>query len=184
MVGSCEHGTELLVSIIRGIYWQAEKLLASQERSCPIELELVWNLVAHGDAREGKWRGNWRMEWVDYSHATSERGLSSITQADAHTSAASSRLNWRPHRFKWTCPFRGKTKSGFCACAITFRTSYTNTIRLDHASAHACCVSTHVWCAVGARFWSYEFATTSDPCPTLHGCSRPGCSAGGRPRNR
>ena len=31
-----------------------------------------------------------------YSNATSERGLSSITQADAHTSAASSRLNWRP----------------------------------------------------------------------------------------
>ena len=60
-----------------------------------------------------------------YSHATSERGLSSITQADAHTSAASSWLNWRPHRFKWTRPFRGKTKSGFCACAITFRTSYT-----------------------------------------------------------
>ena len=27
-------------------------------------LELVRNLVAHGDAREGKWRGNWRMEWV------------------------------------------------------------------------------------------------------------------------
>jgi len=20
--------------------------------------------MAHGDAREGKWRGNWRMEWV------------------------------------------------------------------------------------------------------------------------
>ena len=60
-----------------------------------------------------------------YSQATSERGLSSITQADAHTSAASSRLNWRPHRFKWTRPFRRKTKSGFCACTITFRTSYT-----------------------------------------------------------
>ena len=28
------------------------------------DLELVRNLVAHGDAREGKWRGNWRMEWV------------------------------------------------------------------------------------------------------------------------
>ena len=32
--------------------------------------ELLWmvycvrNVVAHGDAREGKWRGNWRMEWV------------------------------------------------------------------------------------------------------------------------
>ena len=27
-------------------------------------VELVRNLVAQGDAREGKWRGNWRMEWV------------------------------------------------------------------------------------------------------------------------
>jgi len=27
-------------------------------------LESSWNLMAHGDAREGKWRGNWRMEWV------------------------------------------------------------------------------------------------------------------------
>ena len=59
-----------------------------------------------------------------YSHATSERGLTGITQADAHTSAASSRLDWRLHRFKWTRPFRGKTKSGFCPCAIRFRTSY------------------------------------------------------------
>jgi hypothetical protein len=29
-----------------------------------------------------------------YSHTTSEHGVSSITTADAHTSAASSRLNW------------------------------------------------------------------------------------------
>jgi hypothetical protein len=36
-----------------------------------------------------------------------------------------SRLNWRPRRFKWTCPFRRKTKSGFCACAITFPTQST-----------------------------------------------------------
>ena len=60
-----------------------------------------------------------------YSHATSERGISSIIEAYAHTSAASSRLNWHPYRIKWTHPFQGKTKSGFCACAITFRTSYT-----------------------------------------------------------
>jgi len=59
-----------------------------------------------------------------YSHATSERGISSITKVDAHTSTASSRLNWRPHRFEWTHPFQGKTKSGFCACAITFHMSY------------------------------------------------------------
>ena len=82
-----------------------------------------WNVMAHGDAREGKWRGNWRMECVASTlHATSEHGLSSITTADAHTSAASSRLNWRPRRFKWTRAFRRKAKSGFCACAITFQT--------------------------------------------------------------
>ena len=79
--------------------------------------------MAHGDTREGEWRGNWRMEWVASAlHTTSGRGVSSITTADAHTSAASSRLNWRPRRFKWTLPFRRKTKSGFCACAITFQT--------------------------------------------------------------
>jgi len=38
--------------------------------------------------REGKWRGNWRMEWVASTyHTTSEHGVSSITTADTHTSA-------------------------------------------------------------------------------------------------
>ena len=53
--------------------------------------------MAQGDAQQGKWRGNWRMEWVASTlHTTSEHGVSSITTADAHTSAASNRLNWRP----------------------------------------------------------------------------------------
>jgi hypothetical protein len=30
----------------------------------PIVLESCWNVMAHGDAREGKWRENWPMEWV------------------------------------------------------------------------------------------------------------------------
>ena len=47
--------------------------------------------------------------------------------ADAHTSCASIRLNWRPCRFKWTRPFRRKTKSGFCASVITFQTQYAYT---------------------------------------------------------
>jgi hypothetical protein len=77
--------------------------------------------MAYSDTREEKWRGNWRMEWVASTlHTTSELGVSSITTADTHTSAANSRLNWRPRRFKWTRPFRRKTKYGFCACAITF----------------------------------------------------------------
>jgi len=66
------------------------------------------------------------MEWVASTlHTTSENGSSSITNSDAHTSAASSRLNWRPCRFKCTRPFRRKTKSGFWACAITFQTQST-----------------------------------------------------------
>jgi len=58
-------------------------------------------------------------------HTTTEHGVSSITTADAHTSADSSRLNWRPRRFKWTRPFRWKTKSDLCACAITFQLACT-----------------------------------------------------------
>jgi len=85
--------------------------------------------MAHGDAREEKWRGNKRMEWViSERHMTAEHRLARAVQtlqADVHTSAASSRLNWRPRRFKWTRPFRRKTKSGFCACAITFQTQST-----------------------------------------------------------
>ena len=82
-----------------------------------------WHTVTHGRESEG---GNWRMEWVASTlHTTSELGVSSINTAGAHTSASSSRLNWRPWRFKWTRPFRRKAKSGFCACAITFQTQST-----------------------------------------------------------
>jgi hypothetical protein len=89
-------------------------------------VEPNWNVMAHSDARVGKWRGNWRMEWVASTlHTTSEYGVSSTTNADAHTSAASSRLNRRPRRFKRTRPLRRKTKSGFCARAITFQTQST-----------------------------------------------------------
>jgi hypothetical protein len=89
-------------------------------------LKSSWNVMAHGYAREGKWRGNWRMEWVASTlHTTSEHVVSSIPTANAHTAAVSSRLNWRPCRFKWTRPFRRKTKSAFCACAITFQTQST-----------------------------------------------------------
>ena len=98
---------------------------------CPSQIKSAavdssWSVMAHGDARKGKWRGNWRMEWVASTlHTTSKHDVYSITTTDAHTSTASSRLNWRPRRFKWTRPFRRKTKSGFCACAITFQPAFT-----------------------------------------------------------
>ena len=57
--------------------------------------------------RDGKWRGNRRMEWVASTlHTTSEHGVSSITTADAHTSAASSQLKWHPCQLKWIRLFR------------------------------------------------------------------------------
>ena len=60
-------------------------------------VEMWWHMVT----LEGEWRGNWRMECVASAlHTTSEHGVSTITTADAHTSAVSSRLNWRPHQFK------------------------------------------------------------------------------------
>jgi len=56
-----------------------------------------WNVMAHRGARDGKWRGNWRIEWVTSTlHTTSVHGVSSITAADLCTSAAGSRMNWRP----------------------------------------------------------------------------------------
>ena len=86
------------------------------------EVQTSWNVMAHGDAQEGKWKGNCQMEWVASTlRTTSEHGVS----ADVHTSAASSRLNWHNRQFKWTRLFCQKTKSGFCACAITFQTQST-----------------------------------------------------------
>jgi hypothetical protein len=81
-------------------------------------LESRWNVMAHSAAWEGKWRGNWRMQWVASTlHTTSEHVVSSITTADARTSAASSWLNWRPRLFKWTRPFRAKGEMWFlCVC--------------------------------------------------------------------
>ena len=78
-----------------------------------------WRTGGEGKGKLANGVGN------QYAHITSECGVSIITNADAHNLAVSSRLNWRPRRFKWTRPFRRKTKSGFCACAITFQTHST-----------------------------------------------------------
>ena len=92
--------------LLTSLYFQWKVLRQNSLCVSPRFVESSWNVMAHGDAREGKWRGNWRMGWVASTlHTTSEHGVSSITTADAHTSAASSRLNWRPRRFKWTRPF-------------------------------------------------------------------------------
>jgi len=91
-----------------------------------IVVEASWNVMAHGDAREGKWRGNWRVEWVASTfHTVLEHGLSSITTADTHTRLPVVDWTDAPCRFIWIRPFRRKTKSGFCASAITFQLAST-----------------------------------------------------------
>ena len=66
-------------------------------------INCIWNVMAHGDAREEKWRGNKRMEWVTSKrHMTAEHGLARAVQtlqADVHSSPATSRLNWPHCRF-------------------------------------------------------------------------------------
>ena len=88
------------------------------------EIELVRNLAAHGDAWEGKWRGNWRMEWV----ASTLKPPPNVVYPALLKLTRTPRLpaiDWTdaPTDLNGLVLFRGKKKSGFCACAITFRTS-------------------------------------------------------------
>ena len=83
-----------------------------------------WHTVTYGRGSEGE-TGEWS-GLASTLHTTSEHGVSSITTADAHTSAASSRLNWRPLAdLNGLVRFAEKTKSGFCACAVTFQLAST-----------------------------------------------------------
>ena len=85
-VTSRRNWVQKILHCLNGVFMQLLGLLP---------LDCSWDVTAHGDAREWKWRGNWRMQWeASTLHTTSEHGVSSITTADAHTSAASSRLNW------------------------------------------------------------------------------------------
>jgi len=118
-------------------FYRLRRQMAVQAVQNQHVVESSWNVMAHGWRTGGEWGGNWRMEWVASTlHTTLERGVSIFTTTDAHTSAVSSRLNWRPRRFKWTRPFRRKTKSGFCACVITFQLASTTRVR--HVARSEC----------------------------------------------
>jgi len=70
--------------------------------------------MAHRDAREGKWRGKMRMEWVASNLALDDGARSvQLLSTDPHSSTASSRLNWHPRWFKWTRPFSLKDQIWF-----------------------------------------------------------------------
>ena len=90
-------------------------------------VELSWNLMAHGDARVGKWRGNRRVEWVasSLSHYLRTWCIQHYYRWCAHLGCQQPTELTPTGRFKWTRPFRRNTKSGFYACAITFQTCST-----------------------------------------------------------
>jgi len=48
-----------------------------------------------------------------------------------------------PGRFKWTRPFRRKTKSGFCACAITFQLACNGNAVVHGIRCNAVCFRSH-----------------------------------------
>jgi len=94
------------------------------------------------------------MEWVASTlHTTSKHGLSSITTADAHTSAASSRLNWRPCHWNGLARFAERRNLDSARVPSYFRRSPQQTPAM-----------------VGWKTWSYpllyenEIATSSSGC--------------------
>jgi len=95
---------------------------------------MLWHTVTHGRKVKGKLANGVGSQYPSHYLATC---CIQHYYADAHNSAASSRWNWRPRRFKWTCPFRRKTKSGFCAYAITFQLAST-TFHHTHTRSRVC----------------------------------------------
>ena len=93
-----------------------------------IDTDSSWNVTAHRDAREGEvkgklangvgsqypshYLGTWCIQHY-YRWCRTPR-LPVVDWIDAPTG-----------RFKCTRPFRRKTKTGFCACAITFQLAST-----------------------------------------------------------
>jgi hypothetical protein len=91
--------------------------------------------MADGDAREGKWRGNWRMEWAASTlHTSSEHGVSSITTANAHTSSVSIRQNWRPRRLNGPVCF-AERRNLFSARVPSY---FKRSIRVSDAGGISC----------------------------------------------
>ena len=82
-----------------------------------VKVACVWNVMAHGDAREGKWR--WKLANAlgsQYpSHYLGTRCIQHYYRWCRTPRLVSSRLNWRPPpgRFKWTGPFGAKDEIWF-----------------------------------------------------------------------
>ena len=101
-------GRNWIVTNIEPVLWRI--------RGSPV-VDSSWNVMAHGDAREGKWRGKLaNAVGSQYSsHYLGTRCIQHYYRWRRTPRAASSRLNWRPPpgRFKWTRSFRAKDEIWF-----------------------------------------------------------------------
>jgi len=93
-----------------------------------------WHTVTHGRKREGE-----TGEWSGYPVLfTPPRNMVYPALLPLMLTPRLPVVDWTdaPLRFKWTCPFRRKTKSGFCVCAITFQTQSNELSALPHVYGH------------------------------------------------
>ena len=83
-----------------------------------------WHTVTQGRGSEGK-TGEWSGYLVLF---TLPRNMVYPALISLMRTNLLPVVDWTdaPCRFKWTRPFRRKTKSGFCACAIAFQTQSKN----------------------------------------------------------
>ena len=88
-------------------------------------VETWWHTATHGRGSEGE-TGEWSGYPVPF---TLPRNMVYPALLLLMRTPRLPVVDWidAQHRFKWTRPFRRKTKSGFCACAITFQTQSTTT---------------------------------------------------------
>jgi hypothetical protein len=72
------------------------------------------NVMAHGDAREGKWRGNWRMEWVAILFTLGRNTVYPALLPLMRTPRLPV-VDWTdaPRRFKWTLSVSPKDEIWF-----------------------------------------------------------------------
>jgi hypothetical protein len=86
---------------------------------CQTPVEMWWHTVTHGRGSEGE-TGEWSGYPVPF---TLPRNMVYPALLPLMHTSRLPVVDWTdaPRRFKWTRPFRRKTKCGFCVCAITFQ---------------------------------------------------------------
>ena len=90
-------------------------------------LDSSWTVMAHSDARKGKWRRK-LVNAVGSQYPSHYLGAWCIRHYCRWCVCLGCQYSTEltpSCRFKWTCPFCQKTKSGFCTCAITFQLAST-----------------------------------------------------------